>query len=141
MESLLPGGVFRKAIDGYYNPIPPRPSGTNIYQYDGSGDPQSSGNFRLSNNSNQYTNWDQSLDQAGQPQPKPIDLVVYVTDGDPDAFDFNQPGDPFDAGPPPDVAIGTDNAIGQRPGPRRAGGEPDQDRRHDGCWPSAWATR
>ena len=34
---------------------------------------------------------------------------MYVTDGDPTAFDFNQPGDPFDAGPPPDVAISTDS--------------------------------
>lgn len=107
-QSLQSGGVFRRAIDGYYSPKPPRPSGVTIYQYDGSGDPQSSSNYRESNGSNQYTNWDQSLDQAGVPQVKPVELVLYVTDGDPTAFDFNQPGDPFDAGPPPDVAISTD---------------------------------
>ena len=33
---------------------------------------------------------------------------MYITDGDPTAYDFNQPGDPFDAGPPPDVAMNTD---------------------------------
>ncbi len=106
--SMQTGGLFRNAINNYYDPIPPRPNNVNIYQYDGSGDPQSANNFRLSNSSNQYTNWDQSLAQAGQAQPKPIELVVYVTDGDPTAYDFNQPGDPFDPGPPPDVAISTD---------------------------------
>ena len=44
-------------------------------------------------------------------KPKPIELVVYVTDGDPTAYDFNQPGDPFDPGPPPDVAISTDRDL------------------------------
>ena len=107
------GGAFRSAINDYYDPIPPRPNGVDIYQYDGRGNPQSSSNFRLSNGSNQYTNWDQSLDQAGQVQPEPIELVVYVTDGDPTAFDFNQPGDPFSAGPPPDVAINTTGDASQ----------------------------
>jgi uncharacterized repeat protein (TIGR01451 family) len=107
--SLGAGGAFRDAINGYYDPIPPRPSGVTIRQYDGGGDPQSSGNWRESNGSNQFTNWDQSLDQAGEPQSRPIELVVYVTDGDPTAFDFNQPGDPFDAGPPPDVGVQTNS--------------------------------
>ena len=35
------GGLFRNAINDYYDPIPPRPNGVNIYQYDGNGDPQS----------------------------------------------------------------------------------------------------
>ena len=105
--SLQNGGVFRNALNDYYNPKPPRPSNVNIYQYDGSGDPQSSSNWRLSNGSNQYTNWDASLGQAGETQPLPTDLVLYVTDGDPTAYDFDQSGDPFDAGPPPDVGMNT----------------------------------
>ena len=32
---------------------------------------------------------------------------MYVTDGDPTAYDFNQPGDPFDPGPTPDVGVNT----------------------------------
>ena len=106
--SLAAGGVHRTALNGYYNPIPPRPSGVNIYSYN-SGNPLSSSSYGLSNSSNQYTNWDQSLDQAGDGAPP--DLVVYVTDGDPTAFDFNQAGDPFDPGPPPDVAVRTDRSA------------------------------
>jgi hypothetical protein len=109
--SLQSGGVFRNALNRYYNPKPPRPGNVRIFEYRG-GNPQSSGSYRESNGSNQYTNWDGSLDQAGQPQTGAIELVVYVTDGDPTAFDFNQPGDPFDKGPPPDVAVGTDSGSG-----------------------------
>ena len=38
-QSLQTGGVFRNAINGYYNPIPPRPVGVSIYNYRGSGNP------------------------------------------------------------------------------------------------------
>jgi hypothetical protein len=103
--SLAVGGVHQTAIIRYYNPRPPRPSSVNIYRYDGNGNPQSSSNWRLQNGDTQYTNWDQSLDQAND---QPAELIVYVTDGDPTAYDFNQPGDPFDPGPPPDVGVGTD---------------------------------
>lgn len=106
--SLGTGGALRQAINGYYNPQPPRPSNVNIQSYDGSGNPLSTSNYRLSNSSIQYTNWDAWLDQAAQTTPE---LVVYVTDGDPTAFDFNHPGDPFDAGPPPDVAVNTDRST------------------------------
>jgi len=105
--SLQTGGAFRTAINEYYNPKPPRPPGVSIRSYDGSGDPQSPGNWNSANNSNQYTNWDQSLDQAGETQTLPTELVVYITDGDPTAYDFDQLGDPFDAGPPPDVGVNT----------------------------------
>jgi uncharacterized repeat protein (TIGR01451 family) len=102
--SLAPGGVFRQAVDGYYNPIPPRPANVEIKRYN-SGNPQSASSWQSGNSYNQYTNWDQSLRQAGQDSG---DLVVYITDGDPTAYDFNQPGDPFSPGPPPDVGVGTD---------------------------------
>jgi LPXTG-motif cell wall-anchored protein/uncharacterized repeat protein (TIGR01451 family) len=103
--SLQSGGVFRQAIDGYYNPQPPRPSGVTIHRYDGSGDPASASNWTESNSSIQYTNWDASLDQAGAVQIRPTQLVVYVTDGDPTAYNFDQAGDPF---PADDVGMNTD---------------------------------
>jgi len=105
--SLAPGGSFRDAIRAYYNPTPPRPASVSIYRYDGRGDPQSRNNWDPSTRA-VYTNWDQSLDQAGEPQARPTELILYVTDGDPTAYDFNQSGDPFDDGPPPDVGIRTD---------------------------------
>ena len=95
---------WREALQGYYNPIPPRPPNVNIYSYRGNGNPQSSGNFSSANSSNQYTNWDQGLRQAGTGQ---AELMVFVTDGDPTGYDFDKPGDPFDSGPPPDVAVNT----------------------------------
>jgi hypothetical protein len=103
--SLGTGGVLTQAVDKYYNPIPPRPQGVSFYSYKGSGNPQSPSSFTGANSSNQYTNWDQSLEDAGR---DPTQLVVYITDGDPTAYDLNQPGDPFKAGPPPDVAVQTD---------------------------------
>jgi hypothetical protein len=102
--SLAPQGVLRKAVDGYYNPIPPRPSNVAFWQYN-SGSLTSSGSFSQANSLNQYTNWDQSLGQAGQTTPE---LVVYITDGDPTAYDLDRASDPFDHGPPPDVAVRTD---------------------------------
>jgi hypothetical protein len=97
--SLGPGGVLRNAIDKYYNPKPPRPAGVDFWQY-------RNGNFTLNNaaSSDQYTNWDQSLGQAAETKPN---LVVYVTDGDPTAYDLDKPGDVGSPGPPPDVAFGT----------------------------------
>ena len=106
-QSLAPGGVLRQAVNDYYQPKPPRPTGASIYRYDGRGDPQSLSNWNRRNSDNQYTNWDQSLDQAGAPQTLPTELILYVTDGDPTSYDFNQAGDPFDAGPPPDVSTNT----------------------------------
>jgi hypothetical protein len=100
--ALASGGVLRNAINGYYNPKPPRPAGVNFYQYTGS-NPASASSFSLNNASsnNQYTNWDQGLGQAGSTTPE---LVVFVTDGDPTAYDF-EAGDPIQ---PPHVAFSTD---------------------------------
>ncbi len=103
-ESLEAGGVFAQAIKGYYNPQPPRPSTVEIKSYRGSGDINSPSSW-TSSTSIQYTNWNQVLDQTGT---DPGDLVVFITDGDPTSYDFNRPTDPFDHGPPADVAINTD---------------------------------
>ncbi len=53
-SSLGAGGVHRNAINGYYNPKPPRPADVNLYQLQGNG------TFKLNNgsSSDQYTNWD-----------------------------------------------------------------------------------
>ncbi len=105
--AMIGGGALRSAINRYYNPRPPRPNGVNLYQYTGS-NPSNSSSFKLSNNSSseQYTNWEQSLRQAAA---DPSDLVVFITDGDPTAYDFRA-GDPFG---PPAVAFGTDrNSAG-----------------------------
>ncbi|HYN31494.1 MAG TPA: hypothetical protein VES40_02620, partial [Ilumatobacteraceae bacterium] len=101
--AAVQNGNFRTAINKYYNPKPPRPLGVNIYNYRGSGSPLSTGSWSSANSSNQYTNWDQSLRQAGE---TPSELVLYITDGDPTSYDFDQPGDPFRAGPP-DVGVNT----------------------------------
>jgi uncharacterized repeat protein (TIGR01451 family) len=102
--AAVQNGNFRTAINKYYNPKPPRPLGVNIYNYRGSGSPLSISSWSSANSSNQYTNWDQSLRQAGEGTP--TELVLYITDGDPTSYDFDQPGDPFRAGPP-DVGVNT----------------------------------
>ena len=124
--ALAQNGPLGKAISGYYNPKPPRPNNVNIYSYRGSGSITSSSSFSSANGSNQYTNWDQSLDQAGTEQAATPDLVVYITDGDPTAYDFNQPGDPFDPGPPPDVAVNTNRGAAAAPTIDRAVVEANQ---------------
>lgn len=43
-----------------------------------------------------------------------------MTDGDPTAFDFDQPGDPFDPGPPPDVGVNTNRGLAAAPTMARA---------------------
>lgn len=100
-------GALGQAVTDYYNPIPPRPGQVTIESYDGSGNAQNDSNYRTSNGSNQYTNWDQGLDQAGS---DPGELVIFVTDGDPTGFDFDRSADPFDQGPPPDVAVNTNRS-------------------------------
>ncbi|HEY5787247.1 MAG TPA: vWA domain-containing protein [Microlunatus sp.] len=104
--SLDEDAAFGRSITRYYNPIPPRPSDVEIKRFNG-GSITAAGSFSSSNGSNQYTNWDQVLDLT---EVDPGDLVVFITDGDPTAYDFNRPGDPFSPGPPPDVAVGTDGS-------------------------------
>ena len=101
--SMGQNGVLTNAVSGYYNPRPTRPPGVNFYRYNGSGSPTSAGSFTQSNqaSNDQYTNWDAGLHQAGTGTlPK---LVVFVTDGDPTAYDF-EAADPVK---PPNVAFNT----------------------------------
>lgn len=109
-EALERTGPLGESLQRYYNPLPPRPANRAIYQYR-SGPVQQAGSYRASSSSTQYTNWDGALhqvrDDAGE-------LVVFVTDGDPTAFDLDQPGDPFDGSTPPDVAVhGGGGAVAQ----------------------------
>jgi hypothetical protein len=120
--SLDTGGVLGRAITRYYDPKPPRPPDVAFHQYRGSGNPQSASSW-TNGTSDQYTNWDQGLDQAGT---RPGELVVFVTDGDPTAYDFNQAGDPFDPGPPPDVGYNTDRGEAAALTLNRAVAEADQ---------------
>ena len=107
-DSLAPGGVHADALTAYYNPIPPLQAGVSAYAWRG-GSVTNPDNYQRTT-STQYTNWDQSIDQAGA---QPSDLVVYVTDGDPTAVDSDQPGDPFYvAGKnPPNVRVGMDSGA------------------------------
>ena len=101
-DSLAPGWRARQRAEGVLQPDPAAPA-----RRDGrTPGTAASGHQRRrttrNSTSTQYTNWDQSLDQAGA---QPSDLVVYVTDGDPTAVDSDQPGDPFYVAgkDPPDV--------------------------------------
>ena len=139
-EELAPRGIIDaassrpavssgEAINDYYNPKPPRPGAVEIKRYN-NGNPAAAGSWQSANADNQYTNWDQSLlDTAVAAGGGPGDLVVYITDGDPTAYDFNRSGRPVRAGPPSDVGVGTDrNSDGRRsyPGSRGRAGEPGE---------------
>ena len=105
--SMGNNGQLDQAVDGYFNPQPQRPSNVSIYSLRANGNPGAEGSWNTSNNSIQYTNWQQALDRTATDT---AELVVFITDGDPTAYDFDRPGDPFDQGPPPDVGVGTDGS-------------------------------
>jgi len=92
--SMAAGGTFAQAVANYYNPIPPAPASRTFRQYNGSGNPALATSWGNANtSSNQYTNWDQAMKVTAQDSG---DLVIFITDGDPTAYDLDQPGDPFD---------------------------------------------
>lgn len=104
--ATAPGGALTAAMNKYYNPKPPRPSDSTIYKYKGSGAWNSAANYTVDNTANQYTNWDAAMTQAGTEATAP-EIVVFVTDGDPTAFNLNQSGDP-NYGNGKNVAMNTD---------------------------------
>ena len=107
-NSMAAGGAFGQAISGYYNPIPPV-SGFTVKSLNQNGNPTQANGWSNSS-SNQYTNWQQTLKQTASDDP---DLVVFVTDGDPTAYDFDRAGDPFYPSTPPTVGVNTNrNAAG-----------------------------
>lgn len=117
VNSMAGGGAFGRAIAAYYNPIPPV-SGFTVKSLNQNGNPTQANGWSNSN-SNQYTNWQQTLNQTAaenpdtDPDPESPDLVVFVTDGDPTAYDFDRDGDPFYPSTPPTVGVNTNrNSAG-----------------------------
>jgi hypothetical protein len=90
--SLAPGGVFANAIAAYYNPIPPYPPGVSGHAYRGGNRPVDQASSFTNGSSTQYTNWDDGLNRAASSAQQ---LVVFVTDGQPNAVVDDHPGDPF----------------------------------------------
>ena len=138
-DTLAPGGALANALKAYYNPIPPLQPGVTAHAWNGRTPVTSASNYTNST-ATQYTNWDQSLDQAAR---QPSDLVVYVTDGDPTAVDSDQPGDPFFVAgkDPPNVRVGMSSGAGLQLALDRAVEEANghEDRRARGCSRSASA--
>ncbi len=62
--SLGAGGALRRAIEGYYNPKPPRPPGVDFF-------PNNSNRPDNSPNNDQYTNWDAVAAPGGGDHPCP----------------------------------------------------------------------
>ena len=79
---------------GLLQPAAPRPSDPTIHQYTRRHPASSSGSWSNDNSSIQYTNWQQVLELTATDSGE---LVVFITDGDPTAYDFDRPGDPFPA--------------------------------------------
>lgn len=103
-HALAADGPLGEAVGRYLDPEPLRPAGVHVHRYRGgsTSDPDS---FVPADAATRNTNWDAAFEQAVEPG---ADLVVMVTDGrEPTAYDLDAPGDPFVAGPPPDVAVET----------------------------------
>lgn len=102
--TVSPAGVLGQAVAAYYNPIPPIPSGVTAHQYRGGGRNINDPNSYTTTTSTIYTNWDDSLHRATQSGQE---LVLFVTDGQPNGVVDDHPGDPFyRAGDPtPDVRV------------------------------------
>lgn len=107
-------GVLTKAMNKYYNPIPAKPSDSSIYQYNG-GTWTNPKNYTktTASNANQWTNWDAGMDQA-RTETKAPEIIVFVTDGDPTAFNLNKSGDP-NYGNGKNVAVNTGSGDAANP--------------------------
>ena len=100
--SISAAGVLGHAVSLYYNPIPPFPTGVAGHAYRGGNRNVFSESSYNNGSSVEYTNWDDALNKTATGPPE---LVVFMTDGDPNAVVDDHPGDPFfRAGDPtPDV--------------------------------------
>lgn len=106
-SSLAATGSLGTGLAQYYNPRPSRPDDVDFHSYS-DGPLTDSDSYVTSNAADQFTNWDAALENAVEPA---ADLVVIVTDGEPTAFDLDGDDDPFDPGPPPDVAFGGSTGV------------------------------
>ncbi len=108
--SMASGGALGGAIADYYDPKPPV-TGYTVKSLNQNGDPTKESGWSNSS-SDQYTNWHQTLKQTAGEAASP-ELVVFVTDGDPTAYDFDRSGDPFYSPSKPAVGVNTNrNAAG-----------------------------
>jgi Prealbumin-like fold domain len=87
---LRPGGTFDSGLNTYYR----RGSSDGVglpasYVYRG-GDPQAAGSYRSTSGNQQWTNWQEGLEQAAGSGTQ---LLVFITDGDPTAV-TSKPGEP-----------------------------------------------
>jgi len=89
-----PGGALSHAVTKYYNPLPPRPSGVNIYR----------GNS-IDNSAIQWTNWEDGVKAIDRPE-----LAIFMTDGDPTAYNVSATRTNVDAS---STGTALDNAITQ----------------------------
>ena len=81
-NTLGAGGVLRDAINGYYNPRPPRPNDVEHLPVQ----------RRLQRNKAAATTSTPTGTSPRQAAETSQYLVVYITDGDPTAYDFDKPG-------------------------------------------------
>ena len=85
-----PGGVLAEALQDYYDPMPPRPTRGLLLLPER--EPAELDQLQPEQQLDQYTNWDQGIGQAGTAG---AELLVFVTDGDPTAYDLDKAGDPL----------------------------------------------
>lgn len=114
--TLAPGGALAVGIADYYDPRPPVPTGT--WEYDGGGDWRSPGNWSKKQET-QWTNWDAGLEAMRKESKKP-DLAIFVTDGDPTAFNLDQAGDPHGGAGSDHIGFNTDRGDAKSETLRRA---------------------
>lgn len=107
-------GVLTKAMNKYYNPIPPKPGDSTIYQYRGGNWTSPDNYFKdTASNANQWTNWDAGMGQA-RTEAKAPEIIVFVTDGDPTAFNLDRTKDPH-YGNGKNVAVNTGSGSAADP--------------------------
>ena len=130
-NSLGAGGVHRKAINGYYNPKPPRPADVDFYQ------------CRQRNFQAQQQQQQRPVHQLGRvPAPGGRDHAREARPRGlhhrrrPDGVRLRQARRSGLPGPPPDVGFGTDSTSAQAPDhprPGRRGGQQGQEPTARGC--------
>ena len=105
--SISAAGALGHAVSLYYNPIPPFPTGVAGHAYRGGNRNVFSESSYTNGSSVEYTNWDDALNKTATGPPE---LVLFLTDGAPNAVVADHPGDPFyrSGDTTPDVLYGLD---------------------------------
>ena len=105
--SISAAGALGHAVSLYYNPIPLFPTGVAGHAYRGGNRNVFSESSYTNGSSVEYTNWDDALNKTATGPPE---LVLFLTDGAPNAVVADHPGDPFyrSGDTTPDVLYGLD---------------------------------